>query len=120
MRQGVRVFVASLVELICKISETARLSCPCKFAIARLYGHFLSRSFQQKGCAMIALQVHTNCEMMRFALACFCSLLLLGVSPTGPFAKSQKVRDLGVHAKFAIARLYGHFWSGGLPQNVVL
>ena len=30
------------------------------------------------------------------------------------------MRDEGVLAKFAIARLYGHFGSGGLQRNVVL
>ena len=57
---------------------------------------------------------------MRFAPRCFCRLHFLAVSIGGPFAKSQKMRDLGVLAKFAIARLYGHFWSRGLQQNVVL
>ena len=32
----------------------------------------------------------------------------------------QKMRAKGVLAKFAIARLYGHFGSRGLLQNVVL
>ena len=58
--------------------------------------------------------------MIQFAPGCFCSLLFWGVSLGGPFANSQKVRDLGVLAKFAIARLYGHFSSRTLQQNVVL
>ena len=38
-----------------------------------------------------------------------------------PFvAKSQKMRGLGVLAKFAIARLYGQFWSRHLQRNLVL
>ena len=36
-----------------------------------------------------------------------------------PLAKSQKMRDEGVLAQFPIARLYGHFWSRGLQQNVL-
>ena len=36
------------------------------------------------------------------------------------FAEFQKMRAEGVLAKFAIARLYGHFGSRGLLQNVVL
>ena len=57
---------------------------------------------------------------MRFAPGCFCSLHFLGVSLGPSSAKSQKMRDLGVLAKFAIARLYGHFWSRGLQQNFFL
>ena len=34
--------------------------------------------------------------------------------------KSQKMSDEGVLAKFAIARLCGHFGSRSLQQNVVL
>ena len=36
------------------------------------------------------------------------------------FAEFQKMRDEGDLAKFAIARLCGHFRSSGLQQNVVL
>ena len=117
---GLHFWGVSLGEPICKISETARLSCPCQFCHSSALRALFEPQFPAKYCAMIALQVHTTCEMMRFALGCFCSLLILGVSPTSPFAKSQKVRDLGILAKFAIARLYGHFGSRGLQQNVVL
>ena len=37
-----------------------------------------------------------------------------------PLAKSQKMVDLGVFAKFVITLLYGHLWSRGLQQNVLL
>ena len=50
----------------------------------------------------------------------FCGLRFGGVSLGHNFAKSQKMRDGGDLAKFAIARLYGHFGSRGLQQNVVL
>ena len=50
----------------------------------------------------------------------FCGLLSAGLSPGRNFAKFQKTRDKGVPAKFVIARLYGHFGSRGLLQNVVL
>ena len=50
----------------------------------------------------------------------FCGLIFGGVFLGRNFAKSQKMRDGGVLAKFAIARLYGHFGSRGLPQNVEL
>ena len=58
--------------------------------------------------------------MMAFALGCFLWPTFGGVSLGRNFAKSQKMRDGGVLAKFAIARLYGHFGSRGLQQNVVL
>ena len=35
-------------------------------------------------------------------------------------AKSQKMADLGVLAKFVITQLYGHLWSRALQQNVRL
>ena len=37
-----------------------------------------------------------------------------------PLAKSQKMADLGVLAKFVITRLYGQLWSRSLQQNVLL
>ena len=49
-----------------------------------------------------------------------CGLLLRGVSLGRNFAEFQKTRDEGVLAKFAIARLCGHFERCGLQQNVVL
>ena len=58
--------------------------------------------------------------MMKFASGCFCGLLFGGVSLGCNFAKSQKIRDEGVLAKFAIVRLYGHFGTRDLQQNVVL
>ena len=50
----------------------------------------------------------------------FCGLVSAGLSPGGNFAEFQKMRAEGVLAKFAIARLYGHFGSRGLLQNVML
>ena len=50
----------------------------------------------------------------------FCGLLSAGLFRFGNFAEFQKMRAEGVLAKFAIARLYGHFGSRGLLQNVVL
>ena len=40
--------------------------------------------------------------------------------PGRNIAEFKKMRDEGVLAKFAIARLYGHLGSPGLLQNVVL
>ena len=50
----------------------------------------------------------------------FSGLLPAGLSSNRNFAEFQKMRAEGVLAKFAIARLYGHLGSRGLPQNVVL
>ena len=50
----------------------------------------------------------------------FSGLLSAGLAPRCNFAEFQKMRAKGVLAKFAIARLYGHFGSRGLLQNVVL
>ena len=90
-----------------------------KFAITRLRALWEPR-FASKCCAMLALQVHFNEEMMAFAPGCFSCLLSAGLSPGRNFAEFQKMRAEGVLAKFAIARLYRHFGSRGLLQNVVL
>ena len=57
---------------------------------------------------------------MAFAPGFFCGLLSAGLSPGRNFAEFQKIRAEGVPAKFAIARLYGHFGSHSLLQNVVM
>ena len=44
----------------------------------------------------------------------FCGLLSGGLSTGRNFADFQKIRAEGLLAKFAIARLYGHFGSRGL------
>ena len=50
----------------------------------------------------------------------FCGLLSAGVSVGRNIAEFQKMPDEGVLAKCAIARIYRHFGSRGLQQNVVL
>ena len=50
----------------------------------------------------------------------FSGLLSAALSLGRNFAEFQKMPAEGVLAKFAIARLYGHFGSRGLLQNVVL
>ena len=50
----------------------------------------------------------------------FSGLLSAGLFPGRNFAEFQKMRAEGVLVKFAIARLYLHFESCGLLQNVVL
>ena len=58
--------------------------------------------------------------MMAFAPGFFCGHLSIGLFPGRNLAEFQKMRAEGLLAKFAIARLYGHFRSRGLLQNVVL
>ena len=50
----------------------------------------------------------------------FCGLLSAGLSSGRNFAEFQKLRAEGVLAKFAIPRLYEHFGTRGLLQNVAL
>ena len=50
----------------------------------------------------------------------FSGLVSAGLPPGRNFAEFQKMHAGGVLAKFPIARLYGHFGSRGLLQNVVL
>ena len=107
-----------------KISENGRFRCPWQSCHNWALRALLEPRFAAKCVPMIALQAHTNYEMMQFAQRCFWSpysrptfwAFSLGL----PLAKSQKMADLGVLGKFVITRLYGHFWSRGLQQNVVL
>ena len=91
-----------------------------KFAIARLYGHFGSRGLLQN----VVLCLHFKCIVIKIwwhlRQGVFCRLLYAGLSSGRNFAEFQKMRAEGVVAKFDIARLYGHFGSRGLLQNVVL
>ena len=57
---------------------------------------------------------------MHLRQGAFSGLLFGGVSLGQNFAEFHKMRDEVGLAKFAIARLYGHFGSRGLQQNVVL
>ena len=49
----------------------------------------------------------------------FCGLLSAGLSPGRNFAEFQKMRAEGVLAKFAIARVFGHFGSRSLQEDFV-
>ena len=61
---------------------------------------------------------------MRFAPGCFWSPYsrptFLSIFPWPPLAKSQKMADVGLLAKFVITRLHGHLWRRSLQQNVPL
>ena len=124
LRQG--VFCSLLfrgVSLGCNFEEFQKMrdeGVLAKFAITRLYGHFQSHGFKQN----VVLCLHFKCiavtRLWHLRQGVFCSLLFRGVSLGCNFEEFQKMRDEGVLAKFAIARLYGHFQSHGLKQNVVL
>ena len=102
----------------------ANLGVLAKFVITRLYGHLWSRRLQQN----VALCLHFKCILIRrwchlrqgVFEAPIVGLLFWAFSLGPPLAKSQKMADLGVLAKFVITRLYGHLWSRSLQQNVAL
>ena len=91
-----------------------------KFAIARLYGHFGSRDLLKN----VVLRWHFKCilirRLWRLRQSVFSGLFSARLSPGRNFAEFLKMRAEDVLAKFAIARLYGHFGSRELLQNVVL
>ena len=95
-----------------------------KFSITRLCEHFWSRRLQQIVvlCLLIKfIPIKRWCNLRQGVFKAFkCSLLFRGVFLGRPFAKSRKMRDLGVVAKFVITRLCADFWSRRLQQNVVL
>ena len=57
---------------------------------------------------------------MAFALGCFLWPSFCRTFPWSQLCRILEKRAEDVLAKFAIARLYGHFGSRGLLQNVVL
>ena len=131
MRQG--VFEAPIVGLLfwpfcvgpplAKSQKMADLGVLAKFVMTRLYGHLWSRGLQQN----VLLCLHFKCFLIRRGCdlrqnvfeAPIVGLLFWPFCLRPPFAKSQKMADLGVLAKFVITRLYGHLWSRGLQQNVL-
>ena len=82
----------------------------------------MEAQFAAKCSSMIALQVHTNKAMMRFAPGCLWSPYsrptILSIFPWSPLAKSQKMADLGLVGKFVITRLHGHLWRRSLQRIV--
>ena len=102
----------------------ADLGVLAKFVIPRVYGHLWSRSLQQN----VVLCLHFKCILiMRWWNLCqgvfeapILGLLFWAVSLGTPLAKSQKMADLGVLAKFFITRLHGHLSIHSFQQNVVL
>ena len=95
-----------------------------KFVITQLYGHFWSRGLQQNVLLWLhfkRIPIRRWCNLRQGVFeAPIVGLLFWAFSLGPPLAKSQKMADLGVLGKFVITRLYGHFWSRGLQQNVLL
>ena len=114
----------SLGPLFAKSQKMADLGVFAKFVITRLYGHLRSRSLHQN--ALLCL--HFTCIVIRrwcnlrqgVFEAPIVGLLVWAFSLGPPLAKSQKMADLGVFAKFVITRLYGHLRSRSLHQNALL
>ena len=107
-----------------KISENGRFRCLCQICNNSALRTLTEPQFAAKCYAMFALQVHTNLEMMQFALRCFRSPYsrptFLSIFPWSPLGKISEITDLGDFAKFVITRLYGHLRSRSLQQNAVL
>ena len=132
MRQG--VYEAPIVDLLfwafslgpplAKSHKMADLGVLCKFVITRLYGQFSSRGLQQNVLLWLHLKripIRRWCNLRQGVFEAPIFVLLFWAFSLGPpLAKSQKMADLVVFGKFVITRLYGHFWSCSLQQNVLL
>ena len=121
---GLLLKAFSLGPPLAKSQKIADLGVLAKFVITRLYGHLWSRSLTQN----VVLCLHSKFILIRRLChlrqgvfeAPIVGLLLRAFFLGPPLAKSQKIADLGVLAKFVITRLYGHLWSRSLTKNVVL
>ena len=107
-----------------EVSENADLGVFAKFVITRLYGHLRSRSLQQNPVLWLHFKrmlIRRWCNLRQGVFeAPIVGLLFWAFSLGPPLAKSKKMADLGVFAKFVITRLYGHLRSRSLQQNAVL
>ena len=117
-------FKVSIVPPFEKSHKMSFLVVRAKFLIIRICGHFWNCLLQQN----VVLCLHFKrilikkwCDLVRSVWRAPNFVLLFWEVPLDlPFKKFQKMRVLGVLAKFAITRLYGQFWSRGLQQTVVL
>ena len=121
---GLLFWAFSLGPPLAKSQKMADLGVLAKFVITRLYGHLWSRSLHQNvvlclpfKCILIRRWCHLRQGVFEARIV---GLLFWAFSLGPPLAKSQKMADLGVLAKFVITRLYGHLWSRSLHQNFVL
>ena len=121
---GLLFWAFSLGPPLAKSQKMADLGVLGKFVITRLYGHFWSRGLQENVFLWLhfkRIQIRRWWNLRQGVFeAAIVGLLFWAFSLGPPFAKSQKMADLGVLGKFVITGLYGHFWSRGLQQNVLL
>ena len=121
---GLLFWAFSLGPHLAKSQKMADLGVLGKFVITRLYGHFWSRGLQQNVLLWLhfkGIPIRRECNLRKGVFeAPIVGLLFWAFYLGPPLAKSQKMSDLGVLGKFVITRLYGHFWSRGLQQNVFL
>ena len=121
---GLRFWAFFLGLPLAKSQKMADLGVFAKFVITRLHGHLRSRSLQQNAVLCLHFKrilIRRWCNLRHGVFeAPIVGLLFWAFSLGPPLAKSQKMADLGVIAKFVITRLYGHLWSRSLQQNAVL
>ena len=121
---GVLFWAFSLGPPLAKSETMVDLGVLGKFVITRLYGHFWSRGLQQNVLLWLLFKripITRWCNLRKGVFEAPIVGTLFWAFSLGPsLAKSQKMADLGVLGKFVITRLYGHFWSRGLQQNVLL
>ena len=114
----------SLGPPLAKSQKMADLGVLAKLVITRLYGHLWSRSFQQNVVLCLHFKhilIRRWCNLRQGVFEAPIVGLLFWALSFGPrLAKSQKMADLSVLAKFVITQLYGHLWRRSLKQNVVL
>ena len=121
---GLLFWTFSLGPRLAKSQKMADLGVFARFVITRLSGHLRRRSLQESA----VLCLHFKCILIRRGCnlhqgvfeARIVGLLFWAFSLGPPLAKSQKMADLGVFAKFVITRLYGHLRSHSLQQSAVL
>ena len=100
----------------------ADLGVLAKFVITQLYGHLWSRSLQQNvalnfKCILIRRWCHLGQGVFEESIV---GLLFWAFSLGPPKAKSQKMADLGVLAKFVITPIRTLDGANSLQQNVAL
>ena len=107
-----------------KISENGRFRCPWQICHNLALWALLELRFAAKCLLWLHFKrilIRRWCNLRQGVFeAPIVGLLFWAFSLGPPLAKSQKMADLGVLGKFVITRFYGHFWSRGLQQNVLL